>query len=171
MIGNKTGRQLLIWGGLLFILLFILWGYKQNWWRNDQMTETNDRQIEYSKQEIDDKLNEIAYWGYRIFLADVSGGSAKGETAYRFMNDKYEQIIVAELPDLESGYYYEGWLIRPNPESYLSLGKLFKNVDGRYTLTINDTRNYSDFYKVSVTREPNDGNPEPAEYILSGSFK
>lgn len=177
-MGNKRLiKQLLIWGGLLIILLAVLWGYKQNWWQRN-LVKVSQEQIEQSRQEIDNLMNELAYWGYRIYLADVSGlpagqagGPAKGEAAYRFMNDKYEQMVVAELPDLEDGYFYGGWLVRPEPPGQISTGKLFKQADGRYTLFFSDSRNYSDFTRVVITLEPNDGNPEPAQSILEGGFK
>ncbi|MFH1225800.1 MAG: anti-sigma factor [bacterium] len=187
MDNQRLIKQLLIWGGLLVLLLAILWGYKRDWWRQD-FGSVNQKQIELSRQEIDDKLADITYWGYQIYLADVSGqpngeagGEGKGKAAYRFMNDQYEHLVVAELPEPPAGYFYESWLIRAELKSQVSMGKMFKQSDGRYTTLFKDARNYSDFNQVSVALEPNDGNPEPArldessarqaQIILTGSYK
>ncbi len=169
---NNQGliKQLLIWGLLLIFLLAILWGYKRDWWQRN-LVGVSQRQIEMSRQEIDNSMAEIAYWGYRIYLADIANGEAKGEAAYRFLNDQYEHLVVAELPKPADGYFYEGWLVRTELKSQISMGKLFKQADGRYTLDFRDARNYSDFNQVAVTLEPDDGNPEPGPTILIGGYK
>lgn len=166
---KKIAKQLLIWGGLLIILLVLLWGYKQNWWSGDY-SHVSQEQKEQAAQDINTKMDEIAYWGYRIYLADVSGGEATGEAAYRFMNDQYELMVTANLPDPDNGYYYECWLERADPQGSMSIGKLFRSADGRYITTFITGTNYSGFPTVTISLESNDSNPAQAQVVLKGTF-
>ncbi|MFH1173200.1 MAG: hypothetical protein V1692_01560, partial [bacterium] len=111
---KKIAKQLLIWGGLLIILLVLLWGYKQNWWSGDY-SKVSQEQIDQVAEEINSKMDEIAYWGYRIYLSDTASGTATGEAAYRFMNDRYELMVVANLPEPVDGNDYECWLEKIDP--------------------------------------------------------
>lgn len=152
------------------LLSALLWSYKANWRQND-FDAVEQKQSEQSRQEIDAKMAELAYWGYRIYLADIAGMNVKGEAAYRFMNDRYELLVTAELPSPPDGYFYEGWLVRSASAGQISVGKLFKQSDGRYTVYFSDQRNYSDFSRVVIALEPDDGNPEPGKHILEGDFQ
>ena len=168
---NKLAKRLVIWAAVLAALLTILWGYKQGWWGGNY-TSISEEQRQRTEKLINDTISDIAYWGYRIYLVDTKDGEIKGEAAFRFMNDKYEHMVVAELPDPAKDYYYEVWLERISPPGQLNMGKMFKRADGRYTLEFNSSRNYSDFPRLTVTLELSDNNLEKSDQeIIKGSFK
>lgn len=172
---SKKGleKQLLIWGLILIALLAILWSYKQSWrGKQGNLLKVNQEKIEQTKKDINRLMDEFGYWGYRIYLVNAKSDTIKGEAAYRYMNDKYELMIVAELPALADGYDYEGWLAVPATESRFSVGKLVKQADGRYILYFTSNNNYSNFYQAIVSKELSDDKAEPsAEYVLTGNFR
>jgi hypothetical protein len=74
------------------------------------------------------------------------------------------------MPKLREGFYYEGWLVRKEPFSMISTGKIVI-VDEEMTslyVTAKDLRDYTYFI---VTLEHNDENPKPEIQILEGEFK
>ncbi len=173
MSEKRLGKQLLIWALMLIALLVVLWGYKQSWWKREgNLLEVNQEKIEQTKEDIDKLMDEFGYWGYRINLVNAKSDTLKGEAAYRYMNDKYELMVVAELPALADGYNYEGWLAVPATESRLNIGKLVKQIDGRYILYFTSNNNYSNFYQMIISKESSDGKTEPSiEYVLTGNFR
>lgn len=171
MSNQQIIKQLLIWGTALVILVGFLWGYKHSWWLKKPII-TNQAEVERVRQEADKLMNEFAYWGNRIYLANAKNTDIKGEAAYRYLNDKYEQMMVAEMPELTNGYYYEAWIVQPASSSYISLGRPNQQADGRYILYFASDNNYSNFYRVVITKEASDGNSEPSrEEILKGDFQ
>lgn len=78
-------------------------------------------------------------------------------------------MIVATLPDPPVGYFYEGWLIRSKPFDFFSTGQLIQHADDlKWYLLWEDAEDKTDYKKVVVTLEPNDGNAAPADHVLEG---
>lgn len=106
---------------------------------------------------------------FQADLDDVTGGEALG-TAIASLNDTFGTYTVVasfvELPELEEGYFYEGWLVRTDGElSVISTG-VVENDMNFYTSDLDLT----DHTKYILTLEPDDGDPAPADHILDGSF-
>lgn len=105
-------------------------------------------------------------------LKDVTGGDASAVTTRKFENNKFTSTILADLPDPESGSFYQGWLIKgeEGTDDYriASLGKLTV-AKGGWMLDYSGATNYSEYDKVMITLEKKfDLTPETK--VLEGSF-
>lgn len=105
-------------------------------------------------------------------LTDVSGGDASGVGTRKFENGTFSHMVLADLPDLAAGTFYEGWLVRGKAGNedfvYISTGEL-RVAKGGYLLEFESKVDYSDYAGVVVTLEKtNDKMPET--HILEGSF-
>ncbi len=108
----------------------------------------------------------------RIELKDVSGGEGSGLATRKFEAGKFTHIVLADLPEPSTGFFYEGWLVRGkqgDPDfSTILTGKL-RIAKGGYLLDFESDKDYSDYKQVVVTLEKvDDRNPET--HILEGSF-
>lgn len=100
-------------------------------------------------------------------LSDVSGGSSSGIATRKFENGKFTHSVLADLPDPESGKFYQGWLVKG--DDMVSTGRL--NVaKGGYLLEFESVTDYSDHKGILVTLEEKSDNT-PEKHILEGSFE
>lgn len=99
-------------------------------------------------------------------LKDVSGGEGRGIATKKFENNLFTHAVLADLPDLASGEFYEGWLV--SGEKIISTGKL-KIAKGGFLLEFTSKTDYSDYNSVVVTLEKKD-DKLPETHILEGSF-
>jgi hypothetical protein len=107
---------------------------------------------------------------YSGLLTDVSGGSGFGEAKADFENSKYELLATFEnLPDPEGLYFYEGWIVRSEPQSVISTGVAVKE-NGMYKNAYTTNLDLTDHDFYVLTLEPDDGNPAPAAHILEGQL-
>jgi hypothetical protein len=75
------------------------------------------------------------------------------------------------LPDVGSEYFYEGWLLRYNPFSFITTGKLIKSEDSLYTNYYSSMTDYSAYSKYILTLEINNDDIAPGIHIIEGDFK
>jgi hypothetical protein len=108
----------------------------------------------------------------RAELDDVSGKGGIGISTRRFMNGKLEMTVLADLPEPESGYFYQAWLVKGEFEEedaeYLSLSKM-RIAKGGFVSEFVSLEELSDYKGVVVTLEKN-FDQKPEELILKGSF-
>lgn len=105
-------------------------------------------------------------------LIDVSAGDGSGVATRKYENGTFNHMVLADLPDLTQGSFYEGWLVRgkmgDKDFAYISTGKL-RVAKGGYLLEFESSVDYSNYTGVVVTLEKvNDKTPET--HILEGSF-
>ena len=99
-------------------------------------------------------------------LEDATGGDASGIATRKFENGQFTHTVLADLPDPETGAFYEGWLVKD--ESVISTGRL-RIAKGGYLLEFQSSTDYLEHSDVVITLEKvADSNPE--EHILEGSF-
>ncbi len=105
-------------------------------------------------------------------LADVSGGVAKGTAMAGFREGSGYQMeaIFEGLPELEEGFFYEGWIVRGAAESVISTGATTDEGNRAHSNLFSSDEDRSDHLKYVLTLEPDDGDPAPAEHILEGTF-
>lgn len=104
-------------------------------------------------------------------LSDVSGGTATGSV--RFLRTETQSDVLAEfydLPFLEDGYFYEGWLVRSEPFDYISTGPVMYNR-GKVMNAFSTKRDLSQYTQYVLTIEPDDGDPKPAGHVLEGELQ
>lgn len=101
-------------------------------------------------------------------LKDVSGGSSTGVamTAFKYGNYMMHAKF-KDLPPLEDGYFYEGWVVRKKPFNFISTGEIV-DVRGELVNTYMSEDNWMDHDFYVLTLEPDDGDPAPAAHILEG---
>lgn len=100
-------------------------------------------------------------------LSDVSGGNSSGIATRKFESGKFTHALLADLPDPESGKFYQGWLIKG--DETVSTGRLTM-AKGGYLLEFESSTDYSDYKRVWITlEETSDATPE--KHILEGSFE
>lgn len=76
----------------------------------------------------------------------------------------------AQMPKLREGFYYEGWLVRREPFSMISTGKVVM-IDEELTNVYVSGADLRDYDFFVLTLEHNDGDPDPEIEILEGQFK
>ena len=104
-----------------------------------------------------------------IELSDVSGGNATGQ-AWIVVEDgrTFHRVVAKDLPEIADDYFYEGWLVRPEPDFdfFSTGGMIFDETNDTWILDYEVEGDRSDYSNVVITLEPDDGDPAPAEHIL-----
>jgi hypothetical protein len=105
-------------------------------------------------------------------LKDVAGGNASGIAKSGVIGGQYHVLATFEnLPELDEGYFWEGWAVRKFPFDFISTGKLIE-VDGEMVnLYISSDADLIDHDFYVLTLEPDDGDPAPAGHVLEGTMK
>ncbi|NQV00073.1 MAG: hypothetical protein HQ538_04990 [Parcubacteria group bacterium] len=103
-------------------------------------------------------------------LEDVTDGDSSGK-GYILRDDKLNHKVTANLPDLEEGKFYEGWLVNKSKGSdFFSTGKMVKIPAGVFVLEyVSDELREGYDYAVITLETEDDGKPE--EHIIEGSIK
>jgi len=108
------------------------------------------------QSEITNKKSEEVTGSVRIFKAE------KGFT----------YTIVFRQPRLVSGFFYEGWIVRPKPYQAISIGRAQLNEKGEYYLDFSSGLHYKEYTEVGISIEKDDGDPLPAdEFFLQSSLQ
>lgn len=104
-----------------------------------------------------------------IELIDVTGGDATGIAYYGFVEGlgTRHKVVASNMPELEEGYFYEGWLVRG--DQFFSTGEMKKEGDNYVLYWVNHL-NDTPFRFVVITLEPDDGNDLPAAHIIEAAF-
>lgn len=116
---------------------------------------------------------EISVLSDALEVSLTAVGSFRGTAvaSSQFSEGTFQHLIVATLPDVPVGYYYEGWLIRSKPFDFISTGKLIQHADDlKWYLLFEGTEDKRDYKKVVITLESDDGNRAPADHVLEGLF-
>lgn len=105
-------------------------------------------------------------------LADVSGGTAEGKGYVRNKDGVLTHAVMANLPPLEDGTFYEGWLVKRGPLDFFSTGMMDQlamesMVDGNYLLLYTEDTDRSEYLEVVITLETVD-DQQPEKHILEG---
>lgn len=147
---------------VLSVLALILVFYRNS--KTPSLTEIENLKQKETQIENEFKI-DIPEDIEKASLEDVSGGDSLGIATREFENGMYTLTILADLPDLELGFY-QGWLVKD--DMYVSVGKA-SVAKGGYLLEFNSSIDYSDYQKVQVTQEVVfDSTPEVT--ILEGEF-
>ncbi|MFC1711083.1 anti-sigma factor [Patescibacteria group bacterium] len=127
------------------------------------LTEEERKQLQ---EEVDGVLSAS---GDMLTLMDSSAGGASGEAKRAFSDGKfYFKLTASGLSSVEKGYYYESWLEKD--EKNISTGRVEVDSMGNGELYYTVSVDRSEYPKVFVSIEPEDGNPAPADKILEGEF-
>ena len=105
-------------------------------------------------------------------LSGVVEGFGTGIATRTYENSIFEHVVLADLPQPEAPYFYEGWLVRgevgDDNFDFISTGKMIL-AKGGFILEFKSDIDYSDYRGVVITNEEiEDSTPE--EHVLEGVF-
>lgn len=155
------------------VILAVLGGviyYRQ---KNKALEETLVPQTLSIEEQIEDKFKvEIPDDASKTELTDVTSGNSSGIAIKSFTNGKFEASVLADLPEVSGGEFYQAWVVKGekgSPDySMVSLGKM-KSAKGGWMIDFTSTTDYSGYSKFLVTKEKVFNNT-PETTILEGSF-
>lgn len=103
-------------------------------------------------------------------LIAVSDRDGYGKATRIYQNGQFALDIVSELPAPKENYFYECWLMIPEPINYISIGRMIQETDGKYHLKFIVNNDYTNYNNIVVTLEADDNNSAPSATILQGEF-
>lgn len=120
----------------------------------------------------DDGERGIEPLGRAAELSPVEPYSGSGVAVIIFDGTQFVHEVSATLPDPAEGKFYEGWLVRQQPQTvFISTGRLEKLEDG-YNLQFQSDQDLSQYTSAVITEETEaqglDGVPET--HVLEGTF-
>ena len=120
--------------------------------------------------EIEDTEEVTQSFDYNAVLEDVTGGNASGTAGASYEENLYTMYAEFEnLPLLEEGYFYEGWVVRNSPLSVISTGPTEMDGD-MHVNNFTSEEDLTDHTFYVLTLEPDDGDPAPADHTLEGTM-
>lgn len=133
--------------------------------RVPEIPSAEERMEEFFNVEIPEDIEKAQ-------LEDVTGGDALGIATRNDENGVFVHVVLADLPDLEEGSFYEGWLIRgkegDDDFDYVSTGKM-RLGKGGYLLEFESSTDYFSYQEVVITLEKTEDNL-PEKHVLEGTF-
>jgi hypothetical protein len=119
------------------------------------------------EQQMEEKFNlQIPENLEKAELSDISGGTSSGIATREYKDGKFTLTVLADLPDLSGGKFYQAWLI--NGDKTISAGQL-TFAKGGYLLNFSSNTDYSSYNSVVITSE-NKLDIIPETHVLEGSF-
>ena len=148
------------------------------YWRqrgNNNNGELKVPEVQSSTEEnLEDKFKiEIPDDADKTELEDATGGNSSGIVSTKFENNKLTGSVIADLPVLPEGEFYQVWVEKgekgSDDYSVTPIGRL-ASAKGGYVLNLNSSTNYRDTGdKLLITSEKTADNT-PEKTVLEGSF-
>lgn len=142
------------------------------WFRkpNEELTVPETSSVEEKMEEFFNV--EIPEDVEKAQLDEVVADYGTGIATRNYENDIFVHVVLADLPALEEGFYYEGWLVRgkegDDDFDYISTGKM-RIAKGGHLLEFESSTDYSDYQGVVITQEETEDDT-PEKHILEGTF-
>lgn len=157
-------RKDIVIGFIVLMVLALVFFFLR---RPEELTITDLERLQEKETQIEDRFNiDIPDDLEKATLEDVSGGISEGIATREYENGKFIHTVLAGLPDLGVGEFYQSWLIKD--DQYISTGKM-KMAKGGYILGFESSIDYSAYNKVLITQEKIfDSTPEIT--VLEGAF-
>lgn len=132
----------------------------------DLIEQISPEELERTKLEIEEKVATSEPVDMKAYEGEVGMGKSYRMTE----NGSYFQKIEVEgMTPLAKGYFYQAWLEKSDG-SRISIGRLeMSGATG--TAYYSAKADKSDYSKVVVSREIEDGNAEIGEVVLSGIYE
>lgn len=92
-------------------------------------------------------------------------------TAHYFEDGTFILGMQVNIAKPENDFFYEAWLVKEG-ENDVSLGHLTNpSGDVRHQLRFVAEKDYRNYVAIAITREPDDGNPEPGTVVARAMLK
>lgn len=122
-------------------------------------------EAEAQKKEIAEKVAGAT----SVNLQPTEGATATGTTERVYRDNKYYQkVTVQNVLPAQKGYYYEAWLQKEDGTN-LSIGRL-NVMDSTGEVLYSSSQDKSDYTKLVVTYQAEDGSGEMGEPVLSANL-
>jgi hypothetical protein len=165
-------RDIVIGGVILLILAGVFYFRSKN---DDSAMKVPETKVEASstEQSMEDKFKvSIPDDAPKAELKSVNESDATGIATRKDVDNSHEVMILADLPDLQKGMVYQGWLVKGNEgqDDYnvISVGRL-TSAKGGYMLNYQTKTDYSDHSKVVISEEK-PGASKIGTKVLEGNF-
>jgi hypothetical protein len=133
------------------------------------VTETEELIEETELPTVEDTEEAVVGPEFQAELTSVDGGVATGVAMASVYGNGGSYLLTAgftDLPEVEDGFFYEGWVVRTEGElSVISTGVVEDSMNF-YTNNVD----LSDHTQYILTLEPDDGDPAPADHVMEGTF-
>lgn len=105
-------------------------------------------------------------------LADVTGGGSFGLAFFSRENDQTTLIAkVGNLPALEEGERYEGWIVKRGEDMRVTNVGEVAPVADQYAIVFVTKTDLNDYDFFVLTREQQTDDSLPSQHVLEGSFR
>jgi len=162
-------RYGLVWG-LVFLGLVAVggWYWMTNRVEPEDVIEVGDN-LEISEEVLERfrGMGAVSDTAERVELRPVEGESGFGVATREVTGGRLYHSVMADLPELGNGEFYEGWLI--DGERRVNVGKLVKEKGG-WLLEFLGDEGLVEYDLVVITLEVRD-DKSPEKEVLKGTFK
>jgi len=162
-------RYGLVWGLVLLGLVAVGgWYWMTNRVEPEDVIEVGDN-LEISEEVLERfrGMGEVSDTAERVELKPVEGESGFGVATREVMGGRLYHSVMADLPELGNGEFYEGWLV--DGERRVNVGKLIKEKGGWLLEFVGD-EGLVEYDLVVITLEVRD-DKSPEKEVLKGTFK
>ena len=85
-------------------------------------------------------------------------------------SDNSAYLVIGELPALAAQQYYEVWAVREKPFAVLSVGKMTRRTDGKFSSTYESREDLREYHSLMITLQKAGKDKLPGEHIIEGIF-
>lgn len=162
-------RYGLVWSlALLGLVMVGGWYWMTNRVEPESVIEVGDN-LEISEEVLERfrGMGVVSDTAEKVELRSVEGGSGFGVATREVIDGRLFYSVMADLPELRNGEFYEGWLV--DGERKVSVGKLVKEKGGWLLEFVGD-EGLVKYDLVVITLEVRD-DKTPEKEVLRGTFK
>jgi len=129
--------------------------------------------LEGGKDKYKDAEHGQEAWFAMGAMSGVDGVNANGVAqSNRYEDGIYRHAVQLNVERTEDGYFYEGWIMNEEIEEAVSTGHMHSRFgDVRHFLNFEAETDLTEYSKVLVTLEADDGNPSPGKTVAEGILK
>ena len=134
-----------------------------------------DEQLDYASDVIKDKQAEMETLKNRfdeaVTLTDLTDEGKFGVAGRSYSPERgFEHEVLAVLPFLEGETFYEGWLVVPGTDTFVSTGTMRATADQKaFELLFSSGEDHRDYSQVVITLETVEDDL-PEEHVMEGRF-
>ena len=129
--------------------------------------------LEGGKDKYKDKEHGREAWFAMGAMTGVDGVNANGVAQSNIYEDGvYRHAVQLNIERAQDGVFYESWIINEESQEAISTGHMRSRFgDVRHFLNFEAAKDLTEFTKVVVTLEADDGNPSPGQTVAEGILK
>lgn len=161
------------YGSIVMILVAIVILVGGGWYLMKTMSDTVEVGQVGENTEVGDallerfeKVGKMSETAEKLELKPVAGKTGSGIATREIVGGKLVHTVMADLPELEKGTFYEGWIVG---DTVVSTGKMVETKGG-WVLEYTGDASLINHDRVVITLETKD-DKKPEVHVLEGVFK